>query len=280
MKKFSLLSSLLLCVCLFVSIDSLQADDEIQTETICYKDTFYFNDKSHEYETPLVNTVYRLELSKDLHRFRSYMIEYDNDFDEFLKSNGGNKLLGHTQKYNKLILDILDEKTAKELYQYSHINLYQMNFNYYKGLILDALDKFKSMEDEADAIKKIIEKCKKKFERVEKLFDILLNLKKGYMTTGLLSESKLKLRLEGEQFRLPDHLVSVFKEEALQIHYNKKITLLSSFRTNRKSKLFFSKESYVTLIYTIYLPLQNKSAPETDEDCTPASALPEFYRKH
>lgn len=278
MKKISLSTFILLN--LFASIDSLEASDEPQTEAICSKDTFYFNDKSHDYESPLVNTVYRLEQFKDLHRFRSYMIEYSNDFDEFLRSNNGDKLLGFTEKYNKVILDVLNEKTGQELYQYSHIYLYQMNFDYYKNLILDALAKYQSMEEEADVVLGIIEKCKRKFERVEKLFDILINLQKGYMTTGLLPESKLKHLLQAEQFRLPDDLLPVFKEESLQIHYNKKIVLLDRFKTNRKSKLFFSKESYLTLIYTIYLPLQNKSSVENEENCMLANTLPEFYRKH
>ena len=278
MKKFFNLSSLLLCFCLFSIADRSEASE--LTQAICSKDTFYFKAESHAYESPHVNTVYRLELSKDTHRFRSYMIEYSSEFIEFLKSNNGKKLMEHTEKYNKVILEVLNERTGQELYMYSQIYLHQINYNYYKGLILGGLGKFGVQEDEADVILRVVEKCQKKFERVEKLFDMLLNLKKGYITKAMISESNLKKILQTEEMLFADDLVSVFKEEPLDIHYNKKIVLLNRFKTIRKSKLFFTKESYVTLIYTVFLPMQNKSYVENEPNCTPASTLPEFYTKH
>lgn len=101
MKKFTILSSLLVCG-LFSIADCSEANDRHPTETICWKETFYFEDKSHDYESPLVNTFYRLEAFKDLHRFKSYLIEYDSDFLEFLSSNNGKKLLEFTEKHNKV----------------------------------------------------------------------------------------------------------------------------------------------------------------------------------
>lgn len=177
-------------------------------------------------------------------------------------------------------MDVLSEKTGLELYKHSQIYLHQMNYAYYKQLILDGLSKFGSLDGEAEIILGIVEKVKRKFERTEKLFDMLINLKKGYITKDLLSASKLKQLLQAEEFLFADDLLSVFKEESLEIHYNKKIAALNRFKTNRKSRLFFTKESYVTLLYTVFLPMQNKTYVGEEPNCVPANTLPDFYTKH
>lgn len=266
-----------LITCYLFSIGNC-LNSENQYELICKNYTFHFEDKSHNYDSPLVNTFYRLIMYKDLNRFKNYLIEYDSEFTNFLIKNGTYKLSEYTEKYNRVILDVLNEKTGRELYPYSLINLHQMNFKYYKELILTNLIKIQSIKSEEEMISEIIEKCKKRFSKADDLFEILLKLKNYQLTEKLISEKSLKKIFEIEQIVLPEHLRPVFKEEPFSVYFNKKIVKFDRFKMNSKSQLFFSKQSYLTLYYTIYIPFSNKYYEENASNCTLNSNLPNFYK--
>ena len=101
--KIQLIS--LICLCSTINC--------FQTELLCRNSTFYFEDMTHSYSSPLINAFYRLELNKNLSRFKSHLIELDSEFADFLRANSSDKLLGHIEKYNRVVMDVLSEKTGK-----------------------------------------------------------------------------------------------------------------------------------------------------------------------
>ena len=181
------------------------------------------------------------------------------------------------------LINLKKNLTSKkiELYPYSTIYLHQMNYNYYKELILKGLTNYMSIASEEEVIISMIQKCEKKFSKVEKLFEIMISLKKNLLTKRLLSENDFDDILAAEEFLMPEHeLLPIFKEEPFEIYYNKPIVQFDRFKMNRKSQLFFSKRSFLTLYYSIFIPFQNKNFDEKEDNlnCTLNKNLPDFYK--
>lgn len=254
----------------------------LKVENICLNNTFYLRNKSHEYKTPLVNSIYRFNLQENLPSFEKYMINLEPGMEEVLKKNPQDKLIALIKKYNKVIFDILAEKTAEQLYENSLINLYQMNFNYYKDLIKRNIDNYKSTfgrssQDFLIEIDRVNESCYKRFERGDQLLDIMTELKKGHLSTNLIPKEIFKALLESEDFSLTNEK-PVFQDELIDFYYSNRIVKLLFSKINRTSKLFFSFKSYVTLFFTIFIPFENGNYTQKLENCTSIEKLPDFYK--
>ena len=274
--------SLLILSLVLIGQASIANSDLITDQVlVCQGQTLTCQDKSFEYELPL-DSFYRLELTKDLPKFEEYLITYDTCLADVFKQNKNDKLSLYIREYNMLISDILSERTANDLYEYGSIYLHQMNFNYYKQLISTILDDyFSSLSDistdcEAE-MNRMNKSSHKRFGRAEKVLDILINLKKGYISRHLLSKNQLAELLQLEDYMANNKSTRTFIDEPFDVYYNKKIATFIGSKISRKSLFRYNPVSFLTLSYAVYIPFEDKNHQVDVLNSTTYSTLTNTY---
>ena len=230
---------------------------------VCQKQTLTCKAESFEYKPPLVNSLFRLDFKKDLPKFEEYLITYDTCLADVFKQNKNDKLWWYVREYNTLILNILSERTANDLYDDDSIYQHQMDFNYYKQMISTILDDyFPLLSDISTDCKaemdKMNETSHRSFRRAEQVLDILINLKKGHISKHLLPNNNITELLRLKDYMPTDNLKSIFIEEPFDI-YDKQTARFTRSKIGRKSLLLYNPISYLTIFYTIFIPFEDKN---------------------
>lgn len=237
---------------------------------ICVQDHF-------DYDGRTVNAYLKVPLESTFEPIEDFTIQIPAGFkaiqDEFLteaeevvriKNLYDELILGaYTQQYlTKLdTANIQGKKRRLVTLKLQTRNVYQTIFILSGGL---------------DVANKIQEEFQGKFVKANEFLDTLLKLKEGMVTETLFTKSELNSTL--------DHLgepqagqVAIFDKRSSDAFYSQSLYKVVSAKLNKKSNLFFDKQTTATVAYSLHLPFGTQE-PVKDGNCTQATELPMFFR--
>ena len=245
----------------------LSSCNPLKLNNICDNDCFLF-DPNDPINVQKVNSYYRIQIEKELPRVKHAYI-YKRPKLTHLTEKQIKNLTEIVDSFNECVLYVYREQSIKDLFKYDYVGSNLRLLQVYKKQFNELLNNYSNDKESKEAIKFFDHK----FKKAKNLLEIYDSFKYDTLSKSLLSEKKLRKRLDLDN--VTKNQIAIF--ENLDNYFKQEIVRIDGMRLNRKSQIVFDINSYARLNYSIYIPFRHRK--HTNEGCESTNELPLFFNK-